>query len=182
MAIVTTKDMAHAAGISVQHLGRLRKHEAMPGFIGRNRWDSEVVLKWLADKREDRVPADQTTTAQRNRLYRLQGDFQEARNEVFRGNLCQTDAAEAVYREHIARAIQAGDDVVAGYRTSEDQAKAREIWYAVRTAIAESIESVAAALRRGEHVVATRLQHGRRLGGRQQKDAAGESFPRAVED
>lgn len=162
MSLVTTAELAKAAGVTRQRVGQWRA-EGMPGFIGRNQWDSEQALTWIAERREDSsTPAD--ITVLRARLYKLQGDAQETRNDILRGNVVLVDSARSIYAAAIAEQVQAGDVWVTQARNAEEQALRRGLWFELRDMLRGSVEGVGTALERGEDVAVTRLRYSKRMG------------------
>ena len=163
MSVVTTAELAEAAGVTRQRIGQYRDKEGMPGFLGRNKWDGDVALTWIAERREDtEIPAD--VTALRARLYGLQGDAQEIRNDILRGNVILVDSARQVYSKAIADQVQVGDIWVTQARNAHEQELRRELWHELRQRLHESVESVGATLERGEDVAPTRLRYSKRMG------------------
>ncbi len=164
MTVVTSKELAQAAGVTP---GRVRQwvKEGLPR-IGRNQYDSEAALAWIADRREDQVEqSGDDIKALRARLYKLQGDAQHLRNEVLRGNLVLSSTAEAEFRAAFAELVSIHDAWIAQGRNAEEQRRLTELSHAVRAASERAIDHVAATLARGEDVAATRVRYGRRVGG-----------------
>ena len=162
MSSITTAELAAAVGLTVQRIGQYRG-EGMPGYIGRNEWDSELALKWIAERREDsQSPAD--VTALRARLYGLQGDAQEIRNDILRGNVVLVDSARTIYAAAISDQVSVGDVWVTQGKNAAEQALRRELWFDLRERLRESIEGVGSALERGEDVAVSRLRYAKRMG------------------
>jgi len=159
---VTTSELAQAAGVTRARIGQYRD-EGMPGHLGRNKWDSEAALPWIADRRQDsNMPAD--VTALRARLYGLQGDAQEIRNDILRGNVVLVDSARTIYSAAIAKQVEVGDIWVTQARNAHEQDLRRELWFDLRERIVESVAGVGTALERGEDVATTRLRYAKRVG------------------
>jgi len=162
MTTVTTSELAKAAGVTRARIGQYRD-EGMPGHLGRNSWDSEAALPWIADRRQDsNMPAD--VTALRARLYGLQGDAQEIRNDILRGNVVLVDSARTAYAAAIASQVEVGDVWITQARNAHEMELRRELWFELRERLGQSIESVGAALERGEDVATTRLRYSKRVG------------------
>ncbi len=134
MPIVGTKELADAAGVSRQRIWQWERDDGMPGKLSRGKWDSEVALPWIAERRPDTVPDSpeqaQTLNDLRCRLTGLQADAQELRNGILAGNLLLRDSVENANREEYAALISEGDTWVSEGRTAHDQALRRELWNA----------------------------------------------------
>jgi len=170
MPEATAPELAKAAGVSRARIYQMA-NEGMPGKLRRGKWDPDVALAWIADKRADAETmhgilsgpdANNATTAtlveMRTRLTRLQCDAQELRNGILSGDLILRDSAQRIYSGMIAEQIAVGDRWVAMGRTGEEQATRRTMWHELRDQLHGSVERVAAAFERGEDVAATRVR------------------------
>lgn len=166
MAECTVPELAAAAGVNRARIYQFAQ-DGMPGKLRRGRWDPDVALAWIAERREDSealghpspsAEGTSTLVEMRTRLTRLQCDAQELRNGILSGDLILRDSAQRIYSEMIADQIAVGDRWVAMGRTGEEQATRRAMWHDLRTKLHESIERVAAAFKRGEDVAATRVR------------------------
>jgi len=168
LPIVGTKELADAAGVSRQRIWQWERDDGMPGKLSRGKWDSEVALPWIAERRPDTVPDSpeqaQTLNDLRCRLTGLQADAQELRNGILAGNLLLRDSVENANREEYAALISEGDTWVSEGRTAHDQALRRELWNEVRTRLVGAVERLAATYARGEDVAAARIRYAGRVG------------------
>ncbi len=164
MAVVTTSELADAAGVTVQRIYQYHR-KGMPQ-VGRNQWDSELCMKWLADFREDHVgTTSRDINDLRARLYQLQGDAQEIRNEVLRGNVVLVETALNAVRQALAELVNIHDAHIAKGRNAAEQEWMTTLSHEIRDASSRAIEGMAEHFSRGEDVAATRVRYGRRVGG-----------------
>lgn len=134
--------------------------------IARNRWDSEACLEWIAERREDRAGGTKAADINelRARLYGFQGDAQEIRNNILRGNVVLVDSARTVFAAAVAEQVQVGDVWVTQARNAAEQDVRRELWFELRERLQGAIEGVGTALNRGEDVAPARIRYSKRVG------------------
>jgi len=170
MPEATAPELAKAAGVTRARVYQWAK-DGMPGKLRRGKWDADVALAWIAERRADAeamsgqlndpdaTPVSTATLIEmRTRLTGLQCDAQQLRNGILSGDLILRDTAQRVYSGMIAEQIAVGDRWVAMGRTGEDQASRRAMWHDLRDKLHGSVERVAAAFDRGEDVAATRVR------------------------
>jgi AcrR family transcriptional regulator len=166
LAIVGTQELADAAGVSRQRIYQW-SNEGLPGKVSRGKWDSELALAWIAERREDRVAEDsgRSLTELRANLIEAQTVGQQIRNDILAAHLVFRETAQTAFQEAFAAVVGHGDQWVREGRTAEDIQARQVLWHGLRAELAESTRRVAGTLSRGEDIGSSRLRLARRLGG-----------------
>ena len=183
--IIGTEALATEVGVSRQMIGRWAREGLSVAKIAHGKWNRELALSWIADRREDSLnqtgfdrssPSD--INLHRARLYSLQADGQQLRNGILESNLVFRDSAVAAYTEATQEMISAGDSwsrdagtpaakalVGSGLTQAQILALKRELWNELRGRESETIRRVAGTLSAGEDVGSARVRLPRRVGG-----------------
>lgn len=186
--IVTSKELLAEVAVSRNQLSLWGKegleHAAK---VSHGKWDRERALIWIADRRADSLREDGrdapegmdwgTISEHRARLYKLQGDGQELRNDIQRGHLVYRESAVQAFAEATQEIIAVGDgwardvgtDAVRPLLDTLTQAQALhiklEIWNELRDLHATAVRRIEGTLAGGVDVGPSRVRLPRRMGG-----------------
>lgn len=181
---IGTADLAHEAGVSRQMIARWsREGLEEAAKLGRGKWDREVALSWIADRREDSPNLNgagitsSDLAAARKRLYDVQAEGGEIRNRMAERSLVPRSDATGAFSQATAECIAAGDAwardhttpasaplVDAGLSAAKVIALKAELWNELRTQQADAVRRVESDLADGGDVGSTPIRLSRRMG------------------
>lgn len=181
--IIKTIELAKEAGVSRQMIGKWALEGlATAARVGHGKWDREVALSWIADRREDSPnfdggPSTRMDIAEaRCRLYTLQGDGAELRNALLEASVVFRDSAVSAFSECTSELIAAGDawardattpacKMLLEHVSAATAIKIKaELWHELRTRQAEAVRRVERTLAAGEDVGSARSRLPGRMG------------------
>ena len=162
MAIVKLDELAQAAGVSRSRISQWAR-EGMPK-IKHGQYDAEACLAWIAERRDDSSATSPDLKTLRARLYRLQGDAQEIRNDVLRADLLLAETVETALNGLCAAIVEYLEQWASEATGADEQHQRREVTHRVRDGLAGHIEDIRHDLAVGRDIAVTRIRHGRRVG------------------